>query len=138
MKSIERQIAEAASDYKLAVENTMFAEEYGGIEKLREELFMLVSEFEMSETDLVEECSSIYQTKWAQDFLAEASSQFPLALQYAESCDHFLIIQSDELGPIKFAIVPPDNEDFWMAAYDTLEQTTKLCEEMGWRYTICE
>ena len=32
MKSIERQIAEAASDYKLAVENTMFAEEYGGIE----------------------------------------------------------------------------------------------------------
>ena len=82
--------------------------------------------------------TSLCTTKWAQDFVAEASSQFPQALQYAELCDHFFIVQSNDIGPTKFAIVPPDNEEFWMAAYDTLEQAEQLCREMGWGYTVCE
>jgi hypothetical protein len=82
--------------------------------------------------------TSLCTTRWAQAFLSEAASQFPQALQYSESCDHFLIIQSDEIGPVKFAIVPPDNTEFWMAGYDTLEEAIALCNEMGWRYEICE
>lgn len=80
----------------------------------------------------------IFTTKWAQDFITESPSQFAQALQYAASCDHFFIIQSDEIGLIKFAVVPPDNEEFWMAAYDTLKEAEQLCDEMGWGYTICE
>lgn len=40
--TIEEKIAEAASDYKLALENDGFAEEYGGVAALRKELFELV------------------------------------------------------------------------------------------------
>lgn len=45
-KSIELAITEAASDYKLATENDGFAEEFGGIEAIREELFRLVAVWE--------------------------------------------------------------------------------------------
>lgn len=49
VRSLERQVAEAASDYKLALENEGFAAECGGVEKLREGLFALVEQWEMTD-----------------------------------------------------------------------------------------
>lgn len=46
MTPIAERIAEAASDYKMAVENDGFAAEYGGVEALRQILFALVVEWE--------------------------------------------------------------------------------------------
>lgn len=92
----------------------------------------------MKQLELDLNATSINTTRWAQDFLSEAASQFPQALQYAESCDNFFILQSDEIGRPMFAIVPPDNDQFWMAAFDTLEQAERLCNEMGWGYTVCK
>lgn len=40
------KIAEAASDYKMALANEGFAAQYGGIESLKGELFALVTEWE--------------------------------------------------------------------------------------------
>lgn len=45
-KTIETRLTEAASDYKLGLENEWFANECGGIEKLRADLFALVTEWE--------------------------------------------------------------------------------------------
>ena len=44
--TIEERIAEAASDYKMGIENDGFACEYGGVDKLRADLFALVEEWE--------------------------------------------------------------------------------------------
>jgi len=52
-RTLEIRIAEAASDYKLGLENEGFANEFGGIDKLRAELFLLVTEWE---GDADEEC----------------------------------------------------------------------------------
>lgn len=46
MKSIAEQVAEAASDYKMALRNDGFAAEYGGVEVLRQILFDLVEQWE--------------------------------------------------------------------------------------------
>lgn len=46
MKSLEQRIVEAASDYKMGVANDGFAEQYGGLAALRNELFKLVIEWE--------------------------------------------------------------------------------------------
>lgn len=46
MKTLEEYIAESASDYKLGLENDGFAEQFGGIDALRDELFSLVTEWE--------------------------------------------------------------------------------------------
>ena len=48
LRSIEERIAEAASDYKTALGNEGFAAEYGGVDKLRDELFALVDEWGMA------------------------------------------------------------------------------------------
>ena len=45
-RSIETRIAEAASDYKMALANEGFAAENGGVDKLRNDLFALVAEWE--------------------------------------------------------------------------------------------
>jgi len=44
--TIEERIAEAASDYKMGIENDGFASECGGADKLRSDLFALVEEWE--------------------------------------------------------------------------------------------
>lgn len=51
-ESIQQRITDAASDYKMGLENQGFADEYGGVDKLREELFTLVTEWEMSGSDI--------------------------------------------------------------------------------------
>lgn len=45
-RSIETRIVEAASDYKMGLANEGFAAENGGVDKLRDELFALVDEWE--------------------------------------------------------------------------------------------
>lgn len=46
MKPIELAITEAASDYKMALKNTGFADYCGGIDAVRERLLKLVTEWE--------------------------------------------------------------------------------------------
>lgn len=46
MRSIEMRIAEAASDYKMALKNDGFADEFGGRGKLLSDLFRLVDLWE--------------------------------------------------------------------------------------------
>lgn len=43
-----KKIAEAASDYKMGLNIPEFADNFGGIDKLREELFALVTQWEES------------------------------------------------------------------------------------------
>lgn len=50
-RSIETRIAEAASDYKMALANEGFAAENGGADKLRDDLFALVVEWEGETAD---------------------------------------------------------------------------------------
>lgn len=50
-KSLERQIAEAASDFKLGLSNSDFAAQFGGVDKLRNRLFDLVEKWENQPED---------------------------------------------------------------------------------------
>lgn len=50
-KSLEYRIAEAASDYKLGLENSGFANVHGGVEALQAELFELVAQWEYAVND---------------------------------------------------------------------------------------
>lgn len=53
IESIETRVAEAASDYKMGLDNEGFANECGGVDKLRDDLFALVDEWggELDEAD---------------------------------------------------------------------------------------
>jgi hypothetical protein len=44
-RDLATKIVHAASDYKLGCENSAFAEEYGGVDSLRQELFGLLDEW---------------------------------------------------------------------------------------------
>ena len=51
-RSLELRITEAASDYKLALQNESFAEQYGGADALRKELLDLVSIWEEEDSEV--------------------------------------------------------------------------------------
>ncbi len=81
--------------------------------------------------------TEITQSNWAQGFAYECQSALGKAIEYATNEDIFVISLKDDLDTPLWTITPASNNDFWMAAYDTVEQAVALCNSMGWKF-VCE
>jgi hypothetical protein len=62
---------------------------------------------------------------------------FKQAMQYAFDGSSMEIMRSNESDPdqYQYAIVVKGTE-FWMDAFETLDEAIALCEKMGWNYEV--
>jgi hypothetical protein len=82
----------------------------------------------------------LVETEWAKNFKATNPTQYIEALQYALHPEFSVIINlSNQLEVPLFAIVAVIDgvsDDFWMSAFDNVEDALSLCQEMGWEHTL--
>ena len=83
---------------------------------------------------------NIEETDWAKNFKYDCPTRYDDALKIvSQDVVNVNIIRTDELnyGVFLYAISNDDlYEDFWLDMREKKEDAIKLCEEMGWNYTI--
>lgn len=76
------------------------------------------------------------QSYWGRNFIMDVGRHaYKTALALlAKSENHVEIQETDELGPVEYAIVPTEDTEFWLETFTNRKDAEKLCKEMGWKY----